>query len=477
MMPSIETRYLLGPFTVDLSARTITHDGVPLKLAWRHFEALKLLVEAGQQVVPKEQFFQRLWPDAQVVDESNLTQCISQLRKALADGDPRTFVETVPRVGYRLVVPPTAIEASASGEIAPAVVAVPVAGDGLPRRWVAVLWAAVGVLVAAALGLGWWSWRESRPEQLSRAAQARGNEFTRRGDVKAAAHEFQLAVQLDPRNANAYAELAHALQRLSFRDSFATPVGESPSVQAAMKSVEIDPQCAGCHGTLGFFLFYHDWRWATAETHLERALQLSPERHSVRPSYAMLLAATGRQREALAQIDRALESQPYEVGWHVIRATILYLDRRYDDSLAASDRGLAITEAERGPWEWRSKALFQLGRGEEAIKALAEGAFAEHSLRLDAAVRDGGRDAGLKTLLDITGDWRSHREQAWRRAPWRALLDDTEGALSELETAYALRNVNLLYIAIDPVYDKIRDHPRFQKIVDGMGLKIAAARN
>jgi hypothetical protein len=43
--------------------------------------------------------------------------------------------------------------------------------------------------------------------------------------------------------------------------------------------------------------------------------------------------------------------------------------------------------------------------------------------------------------------------------------------------AYALRNVNLLYIAIDPVYDKIRDHPRFQKILDGMGLRIAAARN
>jgi hypothetical protein len=37
--------------------------------------------------------------------------------------------------------------------------------------------------------------------------------------------------------------------------------------------------------------------------------------------------------------------------------------------------------------------------------------------------------------------------------------------------------VNLLYIATDPVYDKIRHHPRFQKIVDGMGLKIARARN
>jgi DNA-binding winged helix-turn-helix (wHTH) protein/tetratricopeptide (TPR) repeat protein len=469
-MPPNEPRYALGPYLVEFDTRRVTREGVPLKLAHRHFDALRLLIEANQQVVPKERFFQQLWPDAAIVDESNLTQCISQLRKALANGTETSFVETVQRVGYRLVVPVTRIGAHEE-EGAPLRSGLPPPPLPAPsrRRWPLVAAMAIPLLAVVA-GAGGWQWWQSRPAQLSRAAQQRGNELTRRGDIKAAVAEFQLAVRLDPSNANAYSELAFALNRLSFRDSAATPVGESPSVKAAARAVELDPQCGLCHATLGFFLFYHDWRWDAAEMHYKRALQLAPERPSIPRAYSMLLAATGRLDDALRNIDRALSRESYDVDWLTHRATVLYLARRYTESVAATDRPLAITQDERAPWEWRSKALFQLGRGEEAIKALAEVAFAEHSLRLETAVREGGRDAGLRTLLDITGDWRSHREQAWRRAPWRALLGDTGGALSELESAYDLRNVNLLYIGVDPVFDKIRDHPRFQRILRGMGL-------
>jgi DNA-binding winged helix-turn-helix (wHTH) protein/Tfp pilus assembly protein PilF len=471
-MPPNEPRYAVGPYTVDPVSRTVSRDGVPLKLAWRHFEALTLLADANQQVVPKEHFFQRLWSDTPVVDDSNLTQCISQLRKALGNGDKAPFIETVPRVGYRLIVPVIRPIPGEEEPVPAATLPAPSVPTTSRRRWLAVA-SLIAALAIVGGGAGWWWW-QTRPAQLSRAAQQRGNELTRRGDHKAALEEFQLAVRLDPQNAFAYSELAHALNRVSFRDSVATPAGESPAVAAARRSVELDAQCGLCQATLGFFLFYHDWRWDASEVHYQRAMALDPDSPSIRRAYSMLLAATGRLPEALEQIDRALSRESFDVGWHAQRAAILYLARRYEESIAATDRGLAITEAERGPWEWRSKALFQLGRGEDAIKALAEVAFAEHSLRLDAAVREGGRDAGLRELLAITGDWRSRREQAWRRAPWRALLGDTEGALSELETAYELRNVNLLYITTDPVYDGVRHEPRFKSIVLGMGLPMPA---
>ena len=489
-MPASESRYALGPYTIDVDSRSVTRGGVPLKLAWRHFEALKLLVEANPQVVAKEKFFRSLWPDAEIVDESNLTQCISQLRKSLGNGDHTAFIETVPRIGYRLLVPVTKIygatsvgadvNATATRAAFPAAAIDPsIAAESVgrarrsPSARVLVI-VAVGAVALAALttaGVLWW---QSRPEQLSRAAQARGNESTRRGELNAAAEEFQLAIRLDPQNAVAYGELAHALNRLKFHSSVATPVGESPSVNAAARGIEVDPQCALCHATYGFFLFYHDWRWDAAEAHFRRALQLAPENASIPRAYSMLLAATGRLPAALEQIDIAIARHPFDVGWHTQRAIILYLSRRYEESIAAGDRAMAITQEERAPWEWRSKALFQLGRGEEAVRAMAQVAFAEHSLKLDDAVRTGGRDAGLRTLLEVTGDWRGQREQSWRRGPWRALLGDRDGALEELERAYQLRNVNLLYVAVDPVFDTIRDHPRFQAILRGMGLKSAS---
>ena len=469
-MPSTETRYVLGPYTVDVAARVVTRDGTPLKLAHRHFEALKLLVEANQSIVPKEKFFQALWPDTPLVDESNLTQCISQLRKALGNGDRTPFIETVPRVGYRLLVPVTSVNEAVQDPAADAPRSAASAASSL--RWRRLAAAGIVIAVMASAGAAAVRWWQTRPARLSRAAQERAAEARRRDDAKAATRELQLAIQLDPRNGRAYGELAHALHKQRFR---ASPIGQSPSVQAAARGVEIDPECGVCHGTFGFFLFYHDWQWARAGPHYERALQLSPESHGIRASYALLLTATGRLPEALDQIDIALRHDPYQVGWHSIRASILYSARRYDESIAAADKGIAISAQEPDPWQWRSKAWFQLGRGEDAVKALAEGPFASSSSELGAAVREGGSRAALARLLDITGDWDGRTEQAWRRSQWRALLDDTEGALIELEKAYELRHVNLLYVGVEPLFDRIREQPRFQKILQGMGLRGASA--
>jgi hypothetical protein len=73
-------------------------------------------------------------------------------------------------------------------------------------------------------------------------------------------------------------------------------------------------------------------------------------------------------------------------------------------------------------------------------------------------------------LLAITDDWRGRIEFSWRRAAWRLLLNDSEGALEELERAYEMRRFNAIYFGVDPVYDRLRQHPRFQKIVAGLGL-------
>jgi tetratricopeptide (TPR) repeat protein len=191
---------------------------------------------------------------------------------------------------------------------------------------------------------------------------------------------------------------------------------------------------------------------------------------SIRPSYAQLLVATGRLDAALREVDFALERQPYEIGWHTIRASILYCATRYVEAIAATDRAFAIDNRFRNAWEWRARALFQLGRGDEAIQALAKGVYADHAAALERAVSEGGAEAGLRHLLAITGDWPAREEFAWRRGPWRLLLGDREGGLDELEKAYELRNYHLMYLKVDPVYDPIRAHPRFQAILAGVGL-------
>src|SRR5439155_4826374 len=93
-----------GKYRVDLERRRVFSNGSAIELGWRHFEALRLLVEADGRIVEKDEFFRQVW-QGQIVDESNLTKCIAQLRKSLNNGGEQDYLETVPRVGYRLAVP------------------------------------------------------------------------------------------------------------------------------------------------------------------------------------------------------------------------------------------------------------------------------------------------------------------------------------------------------------------------------------
>jgi len=69
------------------------------------FDILIALLESSGQVVSKDDLMKKVWPDS-FVEEGNLTQNISLLRKALGEGqNGHQYIETVARRGYRFVAP------------------------------------------------------------------------------------------------------------------------------------------------------------------------------------------------------------------------------------------------------------------------------------------------------------------------------------------------------------------------------------
>lgn len=78
--------------------------GEEKKLVWRAMECWSPLVEAGGDVVTREQLHQRIWGDA-LMEESNLANTVAVLRKAVDPApDGNSYIETIPRMGYRLAV-------------------------------------------------------------------------------------------------------------------------------------------------------------------------------------------------------------------------------------------------------------------------------------------------------------------------------------------------------------------------------------
>jgi len=104
---SRQPRYLyeFGPFRLDPSERLLTRGDLTLALTPKAFDTLLTLIENTRHVVTKEELMNRVWPDI-YVEETNLAQHISMLRKALGERpDGGQYIETVPKRGYRFVVP------------------------------------------------------------------------------------------------------------------------------------------------------------------------------------------------------------------------------------------------------------------------------------------------------------------------------------------------------------------------------------
>jgi pimeloyl-ACP methyl ester carboxylesterase/DNA-binding winged helix-turn-helix (wHTH) protein len=120
-MPGGSPRYEFAGFELDVPERRLLCDGVEVDLAPKAFDTLRLLVENAGHLMTKEELLRRLWPDS-VVEENNLNKNISVLRKVLDQSSTsQSFIETVPRAGYRFVAKVTEITAPRVSEPRPAV--------------------------------------------------------------------------------------------------------------------------------------------------------------------------------------------------------------------------------------------------------------------------------------------------------------------------------------------------------------------
>jgi len=97
--------YEFGPYRLEVAEKRLLRNGVPVPLTPKAFETLVALVERSGHLVEKHELIKAVWPDS-FVEESNLTNNVYELRKILSQTeDGRTYIETVPKRGYRFVAP------------------------------------------------------------------------------------------------------------------------------------------------------------------------------------------------------------------------------------------------------------------------------------------------------------------------------------------------------------------------------------
>jgi TolB-like protein/DNA-binding winged helix-turn-helix (wHTH) protein len=182
-----------GVFEADLDSCELRKQGRKLKLQTQPCQVLKLLLEHPGEVITREEFRKRLWPEDTFVDfDHSLNTAMRRLREVLNDSpDNAIFIETLQRRGYRFIAPVTpvrplelAAEAVSPSHLADTLLAVadaPNPAEALEKTRSRAPWRYAGVILAslfvgAALGLsaGWLMVRRSpAPEAKSKPLQVR----------------------------------------------------------------------------------------------------------------------------------------------------------------------------------------------------------------------------------------------------------------------------------------------------------------
>ena len=333
--------YEFGGFTLDVLERRVSDGRQPIALAPKAFDLLVALIRRAGHLTSKQDLLERVWSEA-YVEEGILAVHVSALRKALRDTQrPASFIETVPRSGYRFVAPVrrranVAAPAPALPDDRPAEPpssrTAPSLLDVLPARPLTPA-GAVGAATAA----------RPTPEVYELCAIGREHLLAASMfEVPRAVEAFRAAMRSTrrtaPRTPVSRSPIAHRPRCGSRRQP--TRIGTRDRRHCARSQsirTQMTPQVA-----LGTVLFLGEWDWDGAERSLRRALEINPAHVQGYVIYGRLLDALGRPREAMDVKLRAFERDPLSPIAPVQLALSCWNQRRYDDAIEWANKALRI---------------------------------------------------------------------------------------------------------------------------------------
>jgi TolB-like protein/Flp pilus assembly protein TadD len=284
---------------------------------------------------------------------------------------------------------------------------------------------------------------------------------------------FQRAIDADPTYAAAYAGLADSAAVLGWW-GFAPPEdGFLKAKATARKALSLDATLAEPHACLGFSLIHYDYDFAAAEAEFRRAFELNPRLATAAQWYGIVRYLMNPAADSMAELWRAKQLDPLSqvIRWTV--AHFLFFERKYDEAIEESREALqldnfgparqviGVAYAKQGMYEAAIAELTQLvsaGRNPNFLGSLGY-----------ALAAAGKKDRALEVAKEMEGLFPMYSSAYWT-AMILAEMNDKDEACRRLEAGYRERSAHMIYMNVDPRFDKVRSDPRFQDLLRRMKL-------
>ncbi len=358
--------YAFGEFELNVGERTLERrpGSARIVISEKAFRTLVHLVRNSGALVTRDAILATVWPGV-LVEEGNIGKAIHAIRRALGDhSGQRTYVETVPKHGYRFIAEVTRTEQTTGG-----------ASPAGPS------------LKAALPG------QSPAYDLYIRGRVKTGGENI--DDTNQAITLLEAAVRLDPSCAGAYAQLARAYNTRSFKftsQDESRRLRENADVALA-KALDLEPNLAEAQFARGVIL----WTKAKGFPHeqairaFQKALELDPDADETHHQLSMVYSHVGLLDEAQRHVARAIDLNPNNTMARFRVGVYAAWQGRFEDALAV----LKTVPADVSPFlvdRVRAEVYVQLGRPDKA-RPIVDGFLARHPND------EGGSLTGVRALL------------------------------------------------------------------------------
>jgi TolB-like protein/Tfp pilus assembly protein PilF len=288
---------------------------------------------------------------------------------------------------------------------------------------------------------------------------------------KKAREKYEEARKIDPEYAPVYAGLSDVEWNIASMSSGKDrQEGLNQARLLALKAVGLDPSLSHAHTALGW-VHMSDWHWLDAEREFKLAINQNPSEAYAHQGYAQFLFAMGKREEGLEEDKIALLLDPISPLVSSAYGFDLYHSRKYDDAIVRLGKASSLDPGLPFPYWSLSMVAIAQGDFAQAVKFQTRAAELSNNDPTTAQFLAVAHAAAgnRRKALGILEQWKDAPGILMTRALTYAWLEDKDQAFKWLDQAVRDRSAWRELKGL-PIFDPLRDDPRFGEILRRMGL-------
>ncbi len=296
--------------------------------------------------------------------------------------------------------------------------------------------------------------------------------------LEIALHYYEQSAELDPDYALAYAGIALVWGGRAQMGYIPMHIAIKKFKPAAAKALELDNTLAEVHYMNAVLYAWGEWKWDLAVKSFENAIRLNPNLAEAHAYYSHALFILNQPEEAIHHIDRALELDPFNSLFQALYAMDLNYIHQYDKAINLLQTTLKTSPADPIALSTLRTTYHQKKMYNKALDIWRRSFEVRGDQQSIDALNRGNEEGGYSKALQRVAESKIEQSKTKYISPWPIATLYTragmpEEALQWFEKALIARDPNIPYLNVDPIFDYLRDDPRFKNLIREIGLPVS----